>query len=146
MNPADVFTKHLPSSIKIVQLVKLFGCEYRQGRSAAAPLVRPLESTEGQSCQPSGGHLAGFEVECEEVEVHDPDILPHPCSEDEVERLFPRLEAPAPGPNVEDWKPSGEEQAREYLRAMTPVRRPPGRSRQLTSEKATEKGRPLLRR
>ena len=47
MNPAELFTKHLPSSIKIAQLVKLFGCEYRQGRSAAAPLLRPLESAEG---------------------------------------------------------------------------------------------------
>ena len=75
--PADLFTKHLPSSIKIAQLVKLFGCEYRQGRSAAAPLLRPLESAEGQGGPPSGGHLPAFEVECEEVEAHDLDILPH---------------------------------------------------------------------
>ena len=41
VNPADLFTKHLPSSIKIAQLVKLFGCEHREGRSTAAPLLRP---------------------------------------------------------------------------------------------------------
>ena len=31
VNPADLFTKHLPSKDKIHQLVKLFGCEYRSG-------------------------------------------------------------------------------------------------------------------
>ena len=28
VNPADLFTKHLPSSVQIGQLVKLFGCDY----------------------------------------------------------------------------------------------------------------------
>ena len=28
VNPADIFTKHLPSKDKVHQLVKLFGCEY----------------------------------------------------------------------------------------------------------------------
>ena len=45
----------------------------------------------------------------------------------------------APGPNVEDWEPSVEEQAREDVRASTPVRRPPGSSRRLTREKVTQK-------
>ena len=102
VNPADLFTKHLPSSIKIAQLVKLFGCEYRQGRSAAAPLLRPLDFAKGQGGQPPGGHLPAFEVECEEFEAHDIKVLPHMCSEDEVDWLFPQLEAPGPGPNVED--------------------------------------------
>ena len=31
VNPADLFTKHLPSKDKIHQLVGLFGCEYRSG-------------------------------------------------------------------------------------------------------------------
>ena len=35
VNPADLFTKHLPSSIKIAQIVKLFGCDYREGRLTA---------------------------------------------------------------------------------------------------------------
>ena len=62
VSPADLFMTHLPSSINIAQLVKLFGCECRQGRSAAAPLLRPLDSAEGQGGQPSGGHLPAFEL------------------------------------------------------------------------------------
>ena len=83
----------------------------------------------------------------EEVEAHDLDILPHLYSGSDVERLFPRLAAPAPGPNVEDWEPSEDEQAREDLRATTSERRPPGSSRQLSmiGEKESEKGKPLLR-
>ena len=40
--PADLFTKHLPSSIKIGQLVKLFWCECRECGSLTAPMLRPL--------------------------------------------------------------------------------------------------------
>lgn len=43
VNPADLFTKHLGSEEKRHQLVKLFGCEYRSGRSEAAPVLRPQE-------------------------------------------------------------------------------------------------------
>ena len=32
VKPADLFTKHLPSSINHAQLVKLFGCRHREGR------------------------------------------------------------------------------------------------------------------
>ena len=92
VNPADLFTKHLPSSIKIAQLVKLFGCECRQGRSAAAPLLRPQESAEGQGGEPSGGHLPAFELR--EAEAHDIEVLPHLHSEGDLDRLFPMLRAP----------------------------------------------------
>ena len=109
VSPADLFTKRLPSSVKIEQLVKLLGCECRQGRSAAAPVLRPLDSAEGQGGQPSGGHLPAFVVACEEVEAHDIEMFSHLYSEDDVDRLLPRLEAPAPGPNIEDWEPSVEE-------------------------------------
>ena len=34
-NPADLFTKFLPSRDKIHQLVRLFGCEYRDGRMSS---------------------------------------------------------------------------------------------------------------
>jgi hypothetical protein len=134
VNPADLFTKHLPSSIKIAQLVKLFGCEYRQGRSAAAPLLRPLDSNEGQGGQPSSGYLPTFEVECEKAEAHDLDILPHLYSEADVDRLFPRLAAPTPAPNVEDWEPGEHEVAGGDLRAEGLERRPPGSSRRQMSE------------
>ena len=62
VNPADLFTKHLPSSIKIGQLVKLFGCEYRSGRSAAAPMLRPQDTTGDQGGQSPEAYLPTFEV------------------------------------------------------------------------------------
>ena len=40
VDPADLFTKHLTSRERIESLVTLFGCEYREGLAAAAPLLR----------------------------------------------------------------------------------------------------------
>ena len=37
--------------------------------------------------------------------MHDVEVLPHLHSEDDVERLFPKIGAPEPGLNVEDWEP-----------------------------------------
>ena len=39
-NPADFFTKHLTSRERISNLLDLFGCRYRGGRAAAAPVLR----------------------------------------------------------------------------------------------------------
>lgn len=103
VNPADLFTKHLPSRDKIAQLVKLFGCEYREGRSAAAPMLRPLDPTGDQGGQSSGGHLPTFEVR--DAEMHDIDILPHMHAEADLARLFPLLGAPPPIENCDDWQP-----------------------------------------
>jgi hypothetical protein len=120
VNPADLFTKHLPSSVKIAQLVKLFGCDYREGRSAAAPLLRPAEFTEGEGGQPSGGHLPAFEMR--EAEAHNIDVLPHLHCEDDLERLFPLLRASPLGENVEDWQPSEECQGHTVGRSGTTSR------------------------
>ena len=57
VNAADLFTKHLPSGDKIHQLVKLFGCEYRAGRSEAAPLLQSQGSSGGKGGQPATGHI-----------------------------------------------------------------------------------------
>ena len=40
VNPADIFTKHLPSREKVHQLMSLFGCEYREGRAKSAPMLK----------------------------------------------------------------------------------------------------------
>ena len=106
VNPADLFTKFLPSSVKIDQLVKLFGCEYREGRSSAAPMLRPQETTGDQGGQSPSGHLPTFEVR--EGELHDIEILPHMYDEHEGRKLFPLLEAPLPMDNEEDWQPTGD--------------------------------------
>ena len=73
-NPADLFTKHLPSKDKVHSLVRLFGCEYRDGRSAAAPLLRPLEK------QPVTSISASTQ-------------LPHLCPPEEIDKHFPLFEA-----------------------------------------------------
>ena len=52
VNPAYLFTKHLPSREQVHQLLKLFGCEYRSGRAASAPQLRPMDLVNQQ-----GGHL-----------------------------------------------------------------------------------------
>ena len=74
-NPADLFTKHLPCKDKYHSLVKLFGCECRDGRSLAAPLLRPLDAA-----------VVGSVCAAEK--------LPHLHSPDDIEALFPRFEAP----------------------------------------------------
>ena len=62
VNPAELFTKHPPTKDKIHQLVKLFVCEYRSGRSAAAPLFRPQEASGGKGGQPSASHMPAFHI------------------------------------------------------------------------------------
>jgi hypothetical protein len=105
VNPADLFTKHLPSREKVHQLLGLFGCEYRDGRAAAAPLLRPLE-TGGQQ----GGHLADsdplptFAAETADV-PHDESRLPHMYPVDEIARLFPTIVAAPVQANVDDYNP-----------------------------------------
>ena len=112
VNPADLFTKHLPSRDKIHQLVKLFGCECRAGRSEleAAPLLRPQESSGGKGGQPSTGHLPAFVVllsdgEEDHQEPDGPSALPHLYGKWDRDRLFPGIHAPPRGPNDEDWIP-----------------------------------------
>lgn len=44
INPADLFTKHLVAKDRIDSLVKLFNCDYREGRPDAAPQLRRSET------------------------------------------------------------------------------------------------------
>ena len=53
VNPADLFTKHLPRNDKVRQLLGLFECECRTGRAVSAPLLKP-HGTDGRD----GGHSA----------------------------------------------------------------------------------------
>ncbi|MDE0779072.1 MAG: hypothetical protein OSB43_22550, partial [Nocardioides sp.] len=107
VNPADLFTKHVPSKEKVHQLVALFGCEYRDGRAASAPQFRPHES-DGQK----DGHLPNADLmlneETLEPPPHDIELLPHLHPDAEAEFLFPVIVAAPLGPNVEDWNPVEE--------------------------------------
>ena len=44
-NPADLFTKHLPSGIKIVDLLSLLNCISSSGRPSAAPSLKTASSS-----------------------------------------------------------------------------------------------------
>ena len=144
VTPVDIFTKHLPSKDKVHQLLKLFGCECRAGRSTAAPLLRPKESGGGQGGPPSAGCLPTFSTDCDDcdpfadIEAHNPELLPHHHDELEVKRLFPILEAPPAAVNVEDWLTSDKDMGelaglrRDGLERPVidrRIKRPPGSSR-----------------
>ena len=45
VNPADLFTKHMPTRDRLAQLSRLFGCKYLDGRAAAAPAMREAAGT-----------------------------------------------------------------------------------------------------
>ena len=109
VNPADLFTKHLPSNDKVHQLTKLFGCEYRAGRSMAAPLLRPQKKDGGgDGCPPTAGHLPTFGVA--EPSAHNVSVLPHMHSDKDMSLLFPMLSAPPIADNVDDWSPEEEQE------------------------------------
>ena len=79
INPVDLFITFLPSKGKVHSLVRLLGCEYRAGRSAAAPLLRPMEEAAPVSSVDLG--LPGG-------------VLPHLRPKKEIEELYPRFETP----------------------------------------------------
>ena len=110
VNPADLFTKHLPSKDKIHQLTSLFGCEYREGRSATAPLLRPnIEQQDGHL--PDGENyddpLPHFAIR--EAKVHDGNMLPHQYEKKDIEEMFPLITAPGEIVNDQDWIPEGND-------------------------------------
>ena len=39
-NPADLFTKHLSSEVRVTELLRLFGCHFAGGRAEGAPQLR----------------------------------------------------------------------------------------------------------
>ena len=101
VNPADLFTKHLPSREKVHQLLSVFGCEYREGRPAAAPLLRPHGSDSRQGGHPADDPLLTFIAELE-AQLHDIHVLPHMHPTVDISKLFPTIPV-APGPlNAED--------------------------------------------
>ena len=88
VNPADLFTKHLVSRDRVDQLVELFNCEYRDGRSSAAPELR--KNKQGAEAQT---------VHCSDdpnnqSTMHDPDVLPHNYEQRDLDAIFFKATAP----------------------------------------------------
>ena len=100
VNPADLFTKHLPSKDKVHQLLGLFGCEHWAGRAASAPLLRPHGTDGREGGQSAGGDpLPTFNLE---AELHDEHTSPHLDASEDVRRMLPSIQAAHVEPNAED--------------------------------------------
>lgn len=94
-NPADVFTKHIESSPKLKQLMSLFNCEFRAGRSAAAP---KLKKNDGKVKGDIGLGLTAAAVASER--------LPHQQPRQVLERDHPAA-IPWPEVYVEEFDRAG---------------------------------------
>ena len=90
VNPADLFTKHLLGRDRVEALIKLFSCQYREGRAASAPKLKRKEGTSVHVCEAHVGH----DGEEEEGPMHDPELLPHHYSQHDRDELFPVAVAP----------------------------------------------------
>lgn len=112
VNPADIFTKHLPSREKVHQLLDLFGCECREGRAASAPLLRPHGSEGREGDHSTHDPLPTFIAEYE-AQLHDPCILPHMYSRSDIKKLFPTIPAAVGPVNAEDYVPCGNRGGRD---------------------------------
>jgi len=110
-NPADVFTKHLPSREKVDQLIALLGCRFDSGRPDASPEMRRerlTQQTLGQAMGESVRRTTTATTSCRRAfdGEHDDEVdyvmrcigeagtaregvLPHLHSSEEIEHLFP---------------------------------------------------------
>ena len=83
-NPSDLFTKHLESQRKLDDLLRLFKCRMMDGRAASAPAMK---------LNPGNAKLVEEKHENGHVAVaHDPHVLPHEHLEEDIAKLFPRIE------------------------------------------------------
>ena len=112
-NPADLFTKHLVGQDRIHMLLKLFGCEYRDGRAVAAPLARAGVTVSKGELLELRSHVTDpvtwegrvFEkaLNCEEALPEafaaKAGLLPHLHTD--VEDRFPRAVACDPTPDLD---------------------------------------------
>ena len=96
VNPADLFTKHLTSRDRVNQLIELFNCEYRDGRSTIAPELRPAAINAIQSENDPDVN--------NQSPMHDPDVLPHYYEAGDIDKLFDKAIAP----DELDCAPTGE--------------------------------------
>jgi len=86
-NPADLYTKHLPSREKVLQLVGLMGCVHRGGRAETAPLTRTTES--GKTT------VAAADLNAFEPVAGPQATMPHiECPPAELDSEFPSMSAP----------------------------------------------------
>jgi len=99
-NPADLFTKHIPTHEKIRELVRLFGCRYESGRAAAAPTLRRERLTKDVLADTylcdGDVPLGNFEraVLVDTAPSALPGLLPHEHPSGELDAYFPKMPVP----------------------------------------------------
>jgi len=115
-NPADLLTKHSLTRDKVLELVKLFGCKFTEGRAATAPAMRAgigLKTTMAQ-------HHDNDDEEVYELGEDDgndegpeqPTIIPHlHFGRRELDTRYPSLTAPS------DFDQPGSEPRDQLLEA-----------------------------
>ena len=98
-NPADLLTKHSLSRDKLLGLVKLYDCQYRDGRAESAPQLRAGKSA--KATMASGARdleVSPVDNELgnqEENEQASAPWMPHlALTEEELDRRFPGIQAP----------------------------------------------------
>jgi hypothetical protein len=123
VNPADLFTKHSLSQLRLEELVALHGCKYLGGRAESAPLTRtgvsskttmasagrevgavagngenPLGTSDDDVCASGTLHGSGTLRECSVLGSGSP-IMPHLSLDSQsLDASYPSLVAP-----VDDW-------------------------------------------
>ena len=117
VNPADLFTKFLLSKARVEGLVKLFNCEFRDGRAESAPQLRKVDTGERDGDVRGGVDPQGELEMCDgdvmaaaddvdygehvpEAKLHNIHVLPHMHSNHDVEIFFPKADA---GDCIEDF-------------------------------------------
>ena len=85
------------------QLLGLFNCEYRSGRSAAAPLLRPHGVDGRQGGQSADDAYLPTYIATKVDQPHDASRLPHKHSDIEISELFPTIQAAVAPDNCDDW-------------------------------------------
>ncbi len=84
VNPADLMTKHSLTREKLMQLTRLYSCEFRGGRAECAPQARKT---------PGGKVTMGEAYNLEDSE--EVPIMPHVVyTEAQLEELYPPLQVP----------------------------------------------------
>jgi hypothetical protein len=91
-NPADLLTKHSLSKERILELMRLIGCSYAEGRPGAAP---DLKEGPGNRKTMAQAEAEGLTAEISEMELGMP-LMPHTCmSLDQLDLHYPAMVAPA---------------------------------------------------
>ena len=103
-NPADLLTKHSLAKERILELIRLIGCSFREGRPEAAPQLRQGQCEQQTMAE---AEAEGLTDVIAEVELLMP-VVPHVAmTPAELDRYYPALVAPGEldNPDLDDQSP-----------------------------------------